>query len=52
MGSRFSIAFILTELNGDTPSGITSEIVIRRADFSKFQWRSHYRELFQLPAAA
>jgi len=39
-------------LDGDTPSGITSETVIRRADLNNFHWRSHCRKLFQLPAAA
>ena len=41
-----------SSLNGDTPSEITSETVIRRADLNNFQWLSHCRELFQLPAAA
>jgi hypothetical protein len=41
-----------SSLDGDTPSEITSETVIRHADFNKFQWRSYCRELFQLPAAA
>ena len=41
-----------SSLDGDTPSEITSETVIRRADLNNFQWRSHCRELFQLPAAA
>ena len=39
-------------LDGDTPSEITRKTVIRRADIHNFQWRSHCRELFQLPAAA
>jgi len=41
-----------SSLDGDTPSEITSETHIRRADINNFQWRSHCRELFQLPAAA
>ena len=41
-----------SSLDGDTPSEITSETAIRRADINNFQWRSHCRELFQLPAAA
>ena len=41
-----------SSLDGDTPSEITSETVIRHADLNNFQWRSHCRELFQLPAAA
>ena len=41
-----------SSLDGDTPSEITSETVIHRADLNNFQWRSHCRELFQLPTAA
>ena len=41
-----------SSLDGDTPSEITSETVIRHADLNNFQWRSYCRELFQLPAAA
>jgi hypothetical protein len=41
-----------SSLDGDTPSEITSETVIRHADLNNFQWRPHCRELFQLPAAA
>ena len=41
-----------SSLDGDTPSEITSETVIRRADLNNFQWQSHCRELFHLPAAA
>jgi len=40
-----------SSLHGDTPSGVTSETVIRRADLNNFQSRSHCRDLFQLPAA-
>ena len=39
-------------LDGDTPSEITSETVIHRADLNIFQWQSHCSELFHLPAAA
>jgi putative transposase len=41
-----------SSLDGGTPSEITSETAIRRADLNNFQWRPHCRELFQLPAAA
>jgi hypothetical protein len=41
-----------SSLDGDTPSEITSETVIHRADLNNFQWQSHCRELFHLPAAA
>jgi len=41
-----------SSLDGDTPSEITNETVIHRADLNNFQWRSHCRKLFQLPAAA
>jgi len=41
-----------SSLDGDTPSEITRKSVIRRADLNYFQWRSHCRKLFQLPAAA
>ena len=41
-----------SSLNGNTPLEITRETAIRRADLNNFQWRSHCRERFQLPAAA
>ncbi len=41
-----------SSLDGDSPSEITRKTVIRHADLNIFQWRSHCRELFQLPAAA
>ena len=41
-----------SSLDGDTPSEITSETIIRHADLNNFQWQSHCRDLFQLPAAA
>jgi transposase InsO family protein len=41
-----------SSLDGDTPSEINSETVIRHADLNNFQWQAHCRELFQLPAAA
>jgi putative transposase len=41
-----------SSLDGDTPSEITSETIIRHADLNNFQWQSHCRELFHLPAAA
>jgi len=41
-----------SSLDGDTPSEITSETVIRHADLNNSQWRSHCLALFQLPAAA
>ena len=37
-------------LSDDTPSEISGET--RRADLNKFQWKSHYRGLYQLPVAA
>ena len=41
-----------SSLDGDTPSEITSETVIHRADLNNFQWESHCRGLYQLPIAA
>jgi len=33
-------------------SEITGETTSRRADLNQFQWKSHCRGLYQLPAAA
>jgi len=41
-----------TSLDGDTPSEISCEAIIHRADLNKFQWKSHCRGLYQLPVAA
>jgi transposase InsO family protein len=41
-----------TSLDGDTPSEITGETIIRRADLNQFWWKSHCRGLYQLPVAA
>ena len=41
-----------SSLDGQTPSGITSKTVIRRADLNNVQWRSHCGGLDQLPIAA
>ncbi len=41
-----------TALDGDTPSEISGEPLIRRADLSRFRWKSHCRGLYQLPIAA
>ena len=43
---------VLTALDGDTPSEITSETINRCAGLNQFQWQSHCRGLFQLPVAA
>jgi len=48
----YSTHRVHSSLDGDTPSEITSETVIRRVELNNFQWRSPCRELFQLPAAA
>jgi len=39
-------------LSDDTPSEISGEPLMRRADLNKFQWKSHYHGLYQLPVAA
>jgi len=41
-----------TSLDGDTPSEISGEAIIRRADLSNLSWNSHCRGLYQLPVAA
>jgi transposase InsO family protein len=41
-----------TSLDGNTPSEITSETIIHRADLNQFRWKSHCRGLYQLPVAA
>ncbi len=41
-----------TSLDGDTPSEISGETVIRRADLNQLRWKSHCRRLYQLPVAA
>lgn len=39
-------------LGGDTPSEISGEAIIRRADLNQICWKSHCRGLYQLPVAA
>ncbi|MGB5472863.1 MAG: integrase core domain-containing protein [Gammaproteobacteria bacterium] len=39
-------------LDGNTPSKISGEAIIHRADLNKLSWKSHCRELYQVPAAA
>ena len=41
-----------TALDGDTPSEICGETIIRRANLNQFRWKSHCRGLYQLPVAA
>ena len=41
-----------TSLDGNTPSEINDETIFRCASINQFQWKSHCRELYQLPAAA
>ena len=41
-----------TSLDGDTPSEICGETIIRRANLNQFRWKSHCRGLYQLPVAA
>ena len=41
-----------TSLDGNTPSEISGEAIIHRADLNKLRWKSHCRGLYQLPAAA
>ena len=41
-----------SSLDGNTPSEITSETIIQRADLNQFRWTSHCRGLYQLPVAA
>jgi putative transposase len=39
-------------LGGNTPSEISGEAIIRRADLNRPRWNSYCRGLYQLPAAA
>jgi putative transposase len=41
-----------TSLCDETPSEISGEAIIHRADLNKFRWKSHCRGLYQLPVAA
>ena len=41
-----------TALDGDTPTEIGDETIIRRANLNQFLWKSHCRGLYQLPVAA
>jgi putative transposase len=41
-----------TSLNGYTPSEISGEASIHRADLHKLRWKSYCRGLYQLPLAA
>jgi len=41
-----------TSLDGDTPLATAGETTSRRADLNQFQWKSHWRGLYQLPIAA
>ena len=41
-----------TALDGNTPSEINDETIIRRVTINQFQWKSRCRKLYQLPAAA
>ena len=41
-----------TSLDGDTPSEISGETIIRRANLNQFRWKSHCRGLFQLPVSS
>jgi transposase InsO family protein len=41
-----------TSLDGNTPSEISSETIMPRADLNQFRWKSHCRGLYQLPVAA
>ena len=41
-----------TALDGDTPSEICGETIVRRANLNQFLWKSHCRGLYQLPVAA
>jgi transposase InsO family protein len=43
---------VRTALDGDTPSEICGETIIRRAKFTQFRWSAHCRGLYQLPVAA
>ncbi|MGB5536482.1 MAG: integrase core domain-containing protein, partial [Thiogranum sp.] len=41
-----------TSLDGDIPSEIYGETIIRRANLNQFRWKSHCGGLYQLPVAA
>ena len=41
-----------TALDGNTPSEIAGETIIRHANLNRFQWKSHCGGLYQLPIAA
>jgi len=41
-----------TSLDGDTPSEISGEPILRRADLSQLRWKPHCRGLYELPIAA
>jgi hypothetical protein len=41
-----------TSLDGNTPSEIYDETFFRCASINQSQWKTHCRELYQLPAAA
>ncbi len=48
----YNVHRVHSALSGYTPPEISSETLMRRADLNKFQWKSHYRGLYQLPVAA
>jgi putative transposase len=48
----YNVYRIHTALDGVTPSEMSGETTSRRADLSKFRWKSHCRGLYQLPIAA
>ena len=41
-----------TLLGGNTPSEISGEVIIHRADLNKLRWKSHCRGPYNLPVAA
>jgi transposase InsO family protein len=41
-----------TALDGSTPVEMSGRSIVRLADLSQFQWKSHCRGLYQLPVAA
>jgi transposase InsO family protein len=41
-----------TSLDGDAPSEICGETVVRRASLTQFRWNAHCHGLFRLPVAA
>ena len=48
----YNVHRVHTSLDGDIPSEIYGETIIRRANLNQFRWKSHCGGLYQLPVAA